>query len=416
MLAGFAFALVALNLRRGMPFNPDGWYYWQGSVSLLKGLGYRDFTGGPITAWPPLYSVYLALCQLVLGVSARTIAIATAFATAAAIGSWSILLAWFSRERGRAPKDVLCAFAFVSVVLVLKARSVRSETLFYCVLPLLLLFTLRARASAAPRRFLLESGLAGVALLVSLLIRNAALAFWPAVLAVLLLQRRLPWRMRGAACALVTAVALPVWLAMQAWLGQLGRHRLLFGARYELGEYVLQLVSGIDRNTGLQFLGVPILLLLAVSLLRADAAPENMSASPRLGQAVLLFTVVAVCGTLALFNLTSIHDKLENRFTLFVTLTIGGLGLLSLPALLRQRWLVLALFVVFAEPTLRVAKNTIRGRGPREADFRVEILKGFAPNSATIDPEHFRRPPEPSGNLMLVSPPYPREKEQHPAQ
>jgi len=392
-----------------MPFNKDGWFYWQGSVSILRGLGYGDFTGQPITAWLPLYSVYLAFCQLVLGVSARSIVLSTAFATAAAVATWSSLLAWFARERGRAPRDVLCALAFVSVVLALNARNVRSENLFHGVLPLLLLFTLRATMSVTPRRFLLASGLAGVTLLISLLIRNASLAFWPAVLAVLLQHRRLPWLTRGAACGLVTALALPIWLGVRAWLGQLGRHPIHLGGRYEFGEYLLQFVSGIDRNTGPHFAGLPILILLAVSLLRADSARANPDASARLGRAALLFTAVAACALLTLFNLTGIHDKPENRFSLFVTLTIGGLGLLNLPVLLRRRWLALALLVLFAGPTLRLAKNTIRGRGPSDADFRAESLRGFAPSRTTIDPEHVGRAPEARGDFVLVSPPYPRE-------
>jgi len=390
-----------------MPFNHDGWFFWQGSVSILRGLGYRDFTGQPITAWPPLYPVYLALCQLVLGVSARSVAISTALATAVAVASWSLLLAWFARERGRRPRDVLCALAFVSVVLALGARNVRSENLFHGVLPLLLLFTLRARVSTTRGRFLLASGLAGAALLLSLLIRNASLAFWPAVLAVLLQHRRFPWQTRAVACGLVTALALPIWLAVRAWLGQLGRHPIHLGGRYQLTEYLLQFVAGIDRNTGLQFVGLPLLILLAVSLLRADPARANTDSPPRLGRAALLFTAVAAAALLALFNLTWIHDKPENRFTLFVTLVLGGLGLLSLPALLRRSWLALALVVLFAEPTLRLAKHTIRGRGPGAADFRAESLKGFAPSPTSIDPEHFGRAPEPIGDSMLVSPPYP---------
>jgi len=379
------------------------------SVSILRGLGYSDFTGHPITNWPPLYSVYLAFCQLVLGVSGRSIALATAFATAAAVAAWSILLAWFARERGRSPRDVLCALAFVSVVLALNARDVRSENLFHAVLPLLLLFTLRARTRATPRRFLLESGLAGVILLISLLIRNASLAFWPAVLAVLLQHRRLPWLTRGVACGLVTALALPIWLAVRAWLGPMGSHPIrVGGGRYEFTEYVLQLVSGIDRNTGLEFVGFPLIILLAVSLLRADSARAKTGASARLGWAALLFTAVAACALLAIFNLTWIHDKPDKRFTLFVTLTIGGLGLLHLSALLRRRWLVLALVVLFAQPTLRLAKHTVLGRGATDPDFRTESLERFVPSLATIDPGHIGQAPEPSGDLVLVSPPFPR--------
>ena len=35
--------------RRGLSFSPDSWAYWQGSVSLLAGDGYRDLFGLPIT-------------------------------------------------------------------------------------------------------------------------------------------------------------------------------------------------------------------------------------------------------------------------------------------------------------------------------------------------------------------------------
>jgi len=400
-----------------MPFNPDGWSYWQGSVSILKGLGYSYFNGNTIKAWPPVYSVYLASCQLVLGVSARSIVLSTAFATAVAVATWSLLLAWFARERGRSPRDVLCALAFVSVVLALNARDMRAENLFHAVLPLLLLFTLRARASTTPRRFLLESGLAGVLLLLSLLIRNAAIAFWPAILAVLLQHRRLPWLTRGVACGLVTALALPLWFTVRLWLGQTGVHPIDLGAgRFEFVQYLLLLVSGIDRNTGLEFVGLPLIILLAVSLLRADSARADAGSSARLGRAALLFTAVAVCTLLAIFNLTWIFDKPERRFTLFVTLAIGGLGLLDLPALLRRRWLALALILLFAQPTLRLAKHTILGRGPTDPDFRMESLREFAPSLATIDPGHIEQPPEPSGDLVLVSPP-PRGRTVHqPAQ
>ena len=402
-LAALAFAAVALATRRGMPFNADGWIYWQGSVSILERLGYRDFTGRPITAWPPLYPAWLAVVQSVLGVSARSVAIATALLVAAAVASWSLLLAWFARESGRAPRDVLLALAFIAVVLALSAR-VRSEQLFHALLPLLLLCALRARASTTARDFLLASGFAGAALLAALLTRNASLAFWPATLAVLLQNPRLSWKTRVAACALVTALSLPIWLAVLAGLGQLGAHPVRLGGHQGFAAYLLHFAAGIDRNTGLQFVGIWLLVLLAVSLLRADSA----NASARLGRATLLFTAVAAVALLALFNLTYVADKPEARFTLFVTLILAGLGILGLPALLPRGWLVLALVLLFAQPTLRLAKHAILGRGPAEADFSTGSLRGFAPSATTIASGEDVREPEPRGELMRVRPPYPR--------
>ena len=398
-LAALAFACVALATRRGMPFNADGWIYWQGSVSILAGLGYRDFTGAPITAWPPLYPAALALVQSVLGVSARSVALATALLVAAAVASWSLLLTWFARETGRSPRDVLLALAFVAVMLALSAR-VRSEQLFHALLPLLLLAALRARAATTAREFLLASGLAGAALLASLLTRNAALAFWPATLAVLLLNPRLSWKLRGAGCALVSTLSLPIWLAALAGLGQLGKHPVQLGGRHGFAAYLMHFVAGIDRNAGLQFVGIWLLVLLAVSLLRSDGPA-------RLGRAALVFTAVAAAALLALFNLTWVADKPEARFTLFVTLILGGLGILALRALLPRRWLVLALVLLFAQPTLRVAKLAILGRGPYQADFSTASLRGFAPSATTIAPGLDVRAPEPRGELVRVRPPYP---------
>jgi hypothetical protein len=201
-------------------------------------------------------------------------------------------------------------------------------------------------------------------------------------------------------------LALPAWLAVRAWLGQLETHPIRLGGRFGLTEYLLFFLSGIDRNTSLRLAGLPLLVLLAVSLVRADPPRAIADAPARLGRTALLFTAVACGALLALFNLTGIHDKPESRFTLFVTLILGGLGILDLPALLRRRWLALALVLVFAEPTLRLAKNTIRGRGPDEADFRAESLKGFAQGPTTIEPGT-PGAPEARGDLVLASPSYP---------
>jgi hypothetical protein len=399
-LAALAFAAVALITRRGMPFNADGWIYWQGSVSILEGLGYRDFTGRPITAWPPLYPAVLALVQSVLGVSARSVALATALLVAAAVASWSLLLGWFARETGRAPRDVLLALALLAVLLALNAR-VRSEQLFHALLPLLLLCALRARASRSPGGFLLASSLAGAALLAALLTRNASLAFWPATLAVLLQSSRHSWKLRAAGCALVTALSLPVWLAALAGLGQLEERTVQLGGHHGFAAYLAHFVAGIDRNTGPQFVGIWLLVLLTAALLRGDGPA-------RLGRAALLFTAVAAASLLALFNLTWVADKPEGRFTLFVTLILAGLGMLGLPALLPRAWLMLALVLLFAQPTLRLAKHTILGRGPAVADFSTHSLRGFAPSATTIAPGLEIREPEPRGGLVQVRPPYPR--------
>src|SRR5262249_24841437 len=61
---GVTFAATLAMLRHGIAITSDGWAYWQGSVSLLEGRGYTFlYYDVPIQAWPPLYSLYLALWQ-----------------------------------------------------------------------------------------------------------------------------------------------------------------------------------------------------------------------------------------------------------------------------------------------------------------------------------------------------------------
>ena len=56
-----AFLTVFLGFLLGYnntELSPDGWAYWEGSVSLLTGHGYRYFGGTPIIHWPPGLSAF----------------------------------------------------------------------------------------------------------------------------------------------------------------------------------------------------------------------------------------------------------------------------------------------------------------------------------------------------------------------
>src|SRR5579872_7295955 len=68
LLAGLiALLSYAIIHRAGMGYPQDGSAYWQGAISVLEGNGYRYFSGNPILAWPPLYSVYLSGWTALLG-------------------------------------------------------------------------------------------------------------------------------------------------------------------------------------------------------------------------------------------------------------------------------------------------------------------------------------------------------------
>ena len=63
-LAGLCGALAtAWMLRDGIIVTIDGWYYWEGSISLLEGNGYTSFSGDPIFRYPALFPLYLSVMQ-----------------------------------------------------------------------------------------------------------------------------------------------------------------------------------------------------------------------------------------------------------------------------------------------------------------------------------------------------------------
>jgi hypothetical protein len=77
LLAGVLASLIyGLQHRTGIELNADGWAYWQGAQSIADGLGYRYFSGDPIDAWPPLYSLYLSTWIKLCGPEASVLILA----------------------------------------------------------------------------------------------------------------------------------------------------------------------------------------------------------------------------------------------------------------------------------------------------------------------------------------------------
>jgi hypothetical protein len=224
-----SFLMSMVMQRRGVVLSPDGWAYWEASVSLLEGKGYRYFGGQPLVAWPPAFAAYLALWQGLLGISARTIALAHAFAVGAASGIWTscALLPRGSRRLDGHTSILALVMAFS---LPIALREVLSESLFLAFLAAA--FWLALWRTSLGARALLGTGaesirviLVVIAFLLSLLTRNLGVAFAPA-LAWLIARRseawgRAPWIVASGA----VATAVGGWLACRIALGQMGSHR-----------------------------------------------------------------------------------------------------------------------------------------------------------------------------------------------
>ena len=53
--------LVFIMNRNSLTISFDSWSYWDAATSIAQGTGYKSMSGESITAWPPLYSLYLSL-------------------------------------------------------------------------------------------------------------------------------------------------------------------------------------------------------------------------------------------------------------------------------------------------------------------------------------------------------------------
>jgi hypothetical protein len=228
-LALIAFVLVTSSLRRVMPTSSDGWYFWQGSVSILEGLGYRTFDGAPIRSWPPLYSLYLAGVQAVLGVSGWSLSLSTALVTGFAVLVWGGLIRWYAVRRGDTSRFAL-ALAWVTVLLALNARDLRAENLVRVLLPVLVFATLRGGTAASSREHLSSACIAALAMSALLATRNVTIAFVPGVAAGFALWQGGRPALRALAISIATLIPLGAWIVIRGVLGQESSHELGLGA------------------------------------------------------------------------------------------------------------------------------------------------------------------------------------------
>ena len=357
-----AFALAWITQRHGLEFSPDGWQYWSGSVSILKGHGYTDGHGLPIQAWPPGYSIWLAGWQAFFGVSVATVRLAACFAlgwAAAMVAVWALLrlpraapvwpvvvaaiAACLATARGCGAERLMLAFLFSGLVcteLLRTARGARAASL-------LMLLTVFCACMG--------------------LVRHAALAFLPG-LWFLLLRQEARGRLRANAWLAVVAVGTSAaWLASRYVLGQ--NSEGWFAGVHSLGSLVSAMGHGLNRGIAPWPVGLAIfaLALLAFGPLRLRATKALGLPRDSLRHAdVAAFLLVSLAALLTMYLLVYVHDLPGKRFMRFASITVAVLlaGLLGAVPKPRVRWLLLALVVL--PNVVYAGKHLICGRRVEE--------------------------------------------------
>jgi hypothetical protein len=322
-----AVALVAAGwtaqvLRGGIIVTPDGWEYWEGAASILRGCGYTYFGGRPIRVYPPLYAYTLAGAQWTFGVSAATLVLGTALLAGLSAAMWSALFMTLNPKWRRTLPLSLAVFAYCIVRSVTTHQALLSETLFLPLLALTLMALTRVRPPVEPGRpSPLPLVLLSVSTLAMLMCRHASAAFVPGL--ALVTWRRLGrrgWAIHGAATALTFALPVVVWHLYRVRAGQLVQHPAFKAPKFDALTYLGQLTRGVPAEFGagawgwvICFIVVGLLVWVSVVHLRADDSP------PTAGRwldamDVVVVALLGLAATFLLFNLTWIADTLSGRF------------------------------------------------------------------------------------------------------
>lgn len=386
--------LTALSMygssRNGLSFTPDSWAFWQGSVSLLSGHGYRYADGHPIIFWPPGFAAYLAVWQAVFGISVGTLVKAQIALGAFAALNWTALaLSIGNSSSHRIASGVITSLLIAAMV----SRSFQSpwaNLALFALTPWLLWTAFKLDGPRTTSETLLWAGLASIALLLMLLAHNSAIAFLPPILAIALVRRGM---VRWPAAVLVLIAPL-IWWIVRGVLGQRESVEWI-GGRYSLESYVQQLWLGIAEPFRSRFVPGTIFLLVVLALIPW----KKLSRAQLLALATSAFACVGLIGV---FSLVWIWDGLYQRFTLFLPLTL--VALIGTTFLLHTGPLRIAAVVVVvgwaALTPMRLVAPFLETPSPRTRAPADALDTSVLPVNATLSSETAAR-----GGFVLVAPP-----------
>lgn len=360
LAGGMVAMLFSLVLQwPGAVLSADGWAYWEGSLSLLAGEGYRYLDAGPIVAWPPGFSAYLALWQLVFGVSAGTLVFAHAFAIGVAAAIWIAVARRLvpAHPSMPLPPALVAVAVLLAIVLPICLRTVLSESLFMVWLGAAIGVTTRGDAASAEGPESTPRGLRRTTLLALLagglmLTRHVGVAFLPALLWLEWRSRRHPRLTDRTRLLIGVAAAVGLWFAVRVWLGLLDNNpRMSIDANapaallLNMQANLVALVSCFLPKSlaGVAFVAVLVSLLILVPGLGGRRSRTTRTAASALPAATLLAAGCAAV-TWALFGVSGRRIVLPVAAMLILVAAQWGARSRRRPA----RRFVNALLIAFA--------------------------------------------------------------------
>lgn len=397
-----------LILRNGIFTTPDSWAYWEGSISLLHNHRYEWLGGETLYLWPPLYAIYLAICQWITEPSGVGLIWSSTILAAFSAFVWSLYAISLTRQSGLGrvtqARVAVLACLFVCLFVPFTTFKLLAQTLSIGLTGLIYLLVIRQPSSMSPRAFIVHCAILGGVQALALLTHNTMITLLPGIALVLLSHAAFPFRTRLAGIALNTVLNIVPWLAVRLALQQGGSHPLALGGQiYSLGAYLHQTVLTLGQffmSNADSFrepatiigTGFSSLILAAWWLLRK---------TDQRAWRALVVTVFAYLSLLALFCWTEVFNPISGRF-------LWAVPLASVPILLilfgdRPAWLVAVLAtLICAFPAKRTILFAAHGRLQSQ-----DYSKAF-PTSFIIYPQYAmtaRPDKRPSPQRRLIRPP-----------
>lgn len=359
----FAAAISRCYLHAGINGFEDSWAYWEGSVSILEGCGYRYFGGQPITVFPPMFSVLLALWQWIFGISGLSLLWNTVFLSASTAGIWHFAFHQLLPLRKWLGISVSCLLAiFMGTYVPQKYQQLLSENLFLALLGSMIIALTRLFTSNRGRG---KTYCVLILLLVLMLsTRNVGIIFIPGTAITLAfgLDGYRPFT-RFSLSASCVAIPLAVWVVVRMVFAQVGAHVLGLGGKYGVVNYLQQLAHGLASLTGPDAFGIGGIVLTSIlGVLGAHYWTTRKHQSQRKAfLPILILLGTALICIIALFNMTFIEDRLGSRFLWFVPLFLSGLVSLIV-AESRVKWIqLMAGFILVVVVGIQCKRTAIEG-------------------------------------------------------
>jgi len=246
LLAGALAALVyGLQHRMGIEINADGWAYWQGGQSIADGLGYRYFSGDPIVAWPPLYSLYLSTWIKLCGSKVLVLNLSNIILIFLQGVLWTLVYHYlYAVEPNCATFRYATTYAglYVALTIPLYEKQILAHNLLYTILPIFVITIWKKINNLARpgRSYTIITSCLGISLVETHISGIVYVAAAACLFAVAPNDCR---RDRMVAALVVLAVPLAAWILTAWWLAQIGGHPIEWG-RFSFMETFLQLSEG----------------------------------------------------------------------------------------------------------------------------------------------------------------------------